>query len=224
MFVANASHELRTPVTSVIGQVEVGLIKPRSESEYTAILSSILDDVQNMKTIINSFLDLAEASIVAENHQFKVLRTDEMLFAVKDEILKRKPQYDIHIEFENLPEDEMEVSIMGNERLLRILFLNLIDNACKFTDHNRVFIKIGYDSFYVTLRFIDNGIGIPKDELDLIFRPLYRATNTTGKSGHGIGLSIVKRIAEIHQADIDIKSAVNIGTSVTIKFLNARHF
>ena len=175
-----------------------------------------------MKTIINGFLDLAEAGIETNNHKFNLLRTDELIFSVKDEILKRKPNYEIYIDFENLPEDEDEVSIKGNERLLRILFLNLIDNACKFSDQHKVSIKIGYDSFFVTLRFLDNGIGIPNDELNLIFQPLYRGSNTSGKGGHGIGLSIVKRIADIHHAMVDINSALNIGTSVTIKFPNAK--
>ena len=222
MFVSNVSHELRTPLTSIIGQIEVSLLNPRNDEEYKMLLLSILDDVKNMKTIINGFLDLAETGIEPNNHKFNILRTDELIFSVKDEIIKRKPNYEIYIDFENLPEDEDEVSINGNERLLRILFLNLIDNACKFSDQHKVSIKIGYDSFFVTLRFLDNGIGIPKDELNLIFQPLYRASNTTGKGGHGIGLSIVKRIADIHQARIDINSALNIGTSVTIKFPNEK--
>ena len=222
MFVSNVSHELRTPLTSIIGQVEVTLLKPRNDEEYKMLLISILEDVKNMKTIINGFLDLAEAGIETNNHKFNLLRTDELIFSVKDEILKRKPNYEIYIDFENLPEDEDEVSIKGNERLLRILFLNLIDNACKFSDQHKVSIKIGYDSFFVTLRFLDNGIGIPNDELNLIFQPLYRGSNTSGKGGHGIGLSIVKRIADIHHAMVDINSALNIGTSVTIKFPNAK--
>jgi signal transduction histidine kinase len=224
MFVSNVSHELRTPVTSIIGQVEVSLMKPRDKKEYEMLLHSILDDVSNMKTIINGFLDLAEAGIGPGHHKFNILRTDELIFSARDEILKRKPNYEVHIEFENLPEDEKEVSIMGNERLLSILLINLIDNACKFSDQHRAFVKIGYESFFVTLRFIDNGIGIPKEELELIYQPLYRATNTTGKGGHGIGLSIVKRIADIHQAKVDIVSALNVGTEVTIKFPNAKSF
>jgi Signal transduction histidine kinase len=221
-FVSNVSHELRTPVTSIIGQIEVALLKERDKAEYNLLLVSILDDIKNMKNIINGFLELAEASITSENHKFSVLRTDELLFSVKDEILRRKPNYIILIEFEDLPDDEKEVSIMGNERLLRIMLTNLIDNACKFSEQQRVSIKIGYDLFKVTLRFVDSGIGIPSEDQIHIFEPLYRAKNAMGKEGHGIGLSIVKRIADIHNASITINSELNVGTAITLTFSNLK--
>lgn len=222
MFVSNASHELRTPVTSVIGQIEVALNKPRSDAEYKITLVSVLDDVQNMKTIINSFLDLAETSVEPNNFKFNILRTDELLFSVKDDILRRKPNYQVIIEFENLPDDESEVSVKGNDRLLKVMLSNLIDNACKFSAQNRVAIKIGHDNFYVTIRLIDTGIGIPSVDIKNIFEPLYRASNAIDKNGYGIGLSIVKRIVDIHHAKIEINSIVNIGTVVTLTFPNAR--
>jgi signal transduction histidine kinase len=223
-FVSNVSHELRTPVTSIIGQLEVSLLKARNEGEYKTLLLSVLDDVRNMKTIINGFLDLAETGIDPAHHTFGVLRIDEVLFTVKDEILKRKPDYIILIGFENLPEDEKDVSVMGNERLIRIMLSNLIDNACKFSSHHRVMIKIGYNNFLVTIRFVDNGIGIPEDELSKVFQPLYRAKNVMNQRGHGIGLSIVKRIAEIHKANIEINSELNVGTSVSVMFPNVKFF
>jgi signal transduction histidine kinase len=222
MFVSNVSHELRTPVTSITGQLEVALLKQRTEQEYKALLHSVLEDIKNTKTIINGFLELAETGIEESSHNFTVLRLDELLFLAKEEILKRKPNYVIMIGFEIFPDDEKEVSISGNERLIKILITNLVDNACKFSEHHRVMIKIGYDNFFVTLRFIDNGIGIPDEELSKIFLPLYRAKNATGKGGHGIGLSIVKRIADLHHATLEIKSELNAGTAVTIMFPNTK--
>jgi signal transduction histidine kinase len=218
MFVSNASHELRTPVTVIIGQLEVALMKKRNDAEYKDILLSVLDEVRDMKNIINDFLDLAEASKANSSGKFSPVRIDELLFTVRDEILRHKPEYLIDIDFEEYPEDEKEISVMGSENLLRIMISNIIDNACKFSKPHRVMIKIGCRDQKVYLRFVDNGIGIPETELQHVFEPLFRAQNTSGKTGHGIGLSLVKRIANIHQANIEISSKLNVGTSVTLTF------
>jgi len=218
MFVSNVSHELRTPVTSIIGQLEVALLKQRTEEEYKLLAQSLLDDITNLKTIINGFLILAESGIDNIPHDFKRLRVDELLFSVKDEILKYKTQYQISIEFDNPPDDEKELIISGNERLLRMLLINLIDNSCKFSDPPRVIIRIAYSKPFVSLHFIDHGMGIPEADIKHIYEPLYRAKNVNHKQGHGIGLSIVKKIAEIHNATIEVKSELNIGTTISVSF------
>jgi signal transduction histidine kinase len=218
MFVSNASHELRTPITSVIGQLEVELLKPRSEEEYKAALASVLEDVKSMKNIINGFLDLAETAVEPKHREFERLRADELLFSVKESMLKRRPDYAIQVEFEELPEDENDVSITGNSRLISALFTNLIDNACKFSSHHKVVVKIGFEQKTVVFRFINNGIGIPKEEIRNIFNPLYRGSNATGEPGNGIGLSIVKKIADIHGANIVLITEQNVGTTFVVSF------
>ena len=108
--------------------------------------------------------------------------------------------------------------ISGNERLLKMLLSNLIDNSCKFSVTHKVVIRIAYNSSSVTLRFINQGIGIPEEDLGHIFEPLYRASNVISTEGHGIGLSIVKRIADMHNANITILSELNIGTTISVSF------
>ena len=216
MFVSNVSHELRTPVTSIIGQLEVTLLRDRSETEYKTLVLSVLDDMKNLKTIINGFFALAESDIDNIQSFFTKVRMDELLFFTKDDILRRSKFMNIQIEFENIPDDENELTIYGSEHLLRLLMSNLIDNACKFSDPPKVKIKIAFINATVRLQFIDNGIGIPEEDIKHVFEPLYRAKNVGIKSGHGIGLSIVKRIADIHDAKIDIESELNIGTTIKI--------
>ena len=215
-FVSNASHELRTPVTSIKGQVEVALLNPRDENYYVKTLTSILDDVENMSNIINGFLQLAETNTDLKHLLFESLQIDEFLFGVKDEILKRKTGYVIHIEFLKTPDKESEITVMGNQGLLAIMMNNLIDNACKFSENNKVVLKIDFDDQYTIIQVIDSGIGIPEKEIQYVFQPLYRADNVHGKYGSGIGLSIVQRIAELHKAQIQITSEINIGTTVTV--------
>lgn len=218
MFVSNVSHELRTPVTSIIGQLEVTLLRERSEQEYKTLVVSVLDDMNKLKTIINGFFALAESDVDNIQSFFTKFRMDELLFTSKDEILRHKKFLNIQIEFDNIPDDENELMVLGSEHLLKLLVTNLIDNACKFSDPPKVKIIIAFNQSKVRLQFIDNGIGIPNEEISQIFEPLYRAKNVGTTTGHGIGLSIVKRIADIHGATIDIKSELNIGTKVTIEF------
>ena len=218
MFVSNVSHDLRTPVTSIIGQLEVALLRERSEKEYKTLVLSVLDDMKKMKTIINGFFALAESDIDNIQRLFTRLRIDELLYSVKDDILSHTKYYNILIEFENVPDDENELMVSGSEHLLKILMTNLIDNSCKFSDPPRVRIKMAFIKDFVILRFIDKGIGIAKDDLVHIFEPLYRGDNASQKAGLGIGLSIVKRIADIHDVSINIESEINIGTSITLTF------
>ncbi|NWJ52429.1 MAG: HAMP domain-containing histidine kinase [Bacteroidetes bacterium] len=217
-FVSNASHELRTPVTSIKGQVEVALMKKRNEENYIAVLTSILDDVENMTNIINGFLELAETNTDLKNLSLQAIQVDEFLFIVKDEIVKRRPEYIINIEFEKTPDKESEITILGNQGLLFIMMNNLIDNACKFSENKKATIRIDFDNNYTIIQVADNGIGIPNEEIEYIFQPLYRAQNVQRKHGTGIGLSIVQRIAEIHKAQIKISSTLNIGTTISVLF------
>jgi len=217
-FVSNASHELRTPVTSIKGQVEVALMKPRDEASYKKVLTSIIDDVENMTNIINGFLELAEANTDLKKISLQKIVIDEFLFTLKDEIRKRKQDYIINIEFLKVPDLESEITIMGNQGLLFIMMNNLVDNACKFSEDKKATIKIDFNDNYTILHVTDNGIGIPNEDLAYVFHPLYRAKNVQGKIGNGIGLSIVQRIAEIHNAQIKISSTLNIGTTFSIQF------
>jgi signal transduction histidine kinase len=122
----------------------------------------------------------------------------------------------IHIEFVKTPDKGNEITVMGNQGLLAIMMSNLIDNACKFSEDNKVILKIDFNDQYTIIQVADSGMGIPESEIQYVFQPLYRADNVHGKYGSGIGLSIVQRIAELHKAQIQITSEINIGTTVTV--------
>lgn len=216
-FVSNASHELRTPITSIKGQIEVALMK-RDEKNYPNVLQSVLDDTENMSQIINGLLELAEASADPSTISFKGLRIDELLFAIKDDTLTRNPSYQIDIEYKTPPMLEKEITVCGNYGLLWILFSNLIDNACKFSEDHTSAITIDFNETQAIIFVSDNGMGIPKESLEFITQPMYRAHNAQKVKGHGLGLSIVQRIAEVHKASLNIDSEINKGTSITVFF------
>ena len=217
-FVSNASHELRTPLTSIKGQIEVALIKKRGENEYIKVLQSVLDDIENMNRLTNGFLELAEASADPSTLSFKKIRADELVFSIKEEFTRRNLLNIIEIEFKKLPKAEQEVQINGNYGLLWIMFINLVDNACKFSQNDSASLNIDFDESSVIIEVKDNGIGIPADELGSITQPLYRAQNAKKLKGHGLGLSIAQRIAELHHANLNISSQINHGTCVSIAF------
>ena len=100
--------------------------------------------------------------------------------------------------------------------LIKILITNLIDNACKFSFDTKVRIILDFNNHGIIIKFIDQGVGIQKDEIDFIFDSFYRAKNVKKTDGHGLGLSIVKKIITVHNGFVNIQSELNIGTTITV--------
>jgi signal transduction histidine kinase len=222
-FVSNASHELRTPLTAITGQIEVTLMKQRDTEEYKNILNLILEDIKNLNQLSNGLLELVQASTDASVVPFKSIRIDELFWQTRTELLKRKEEYNININFEDLPEEENKLILWGNEQLLKTAIGNLMENACKFSNDRQVDVNIGFDEENILLSFKDKGIGISKDELHHIFEPFFRASNAKTIKGHGIGLSLAKKIIEMHKGNISITSKIGEGTTSFVKIPHSKH-
>jgi len=216
-FVSNASHELRTPLTSITGQIEVSLMKVRSNEEYNAILNSVLEDIKNLNELSNGLLDLAKASSDVSAISMLPIRLDEILWETRMEILERKKKYKINIKFSEPVEDENILTILGNEHLIKTAIANLMDNACKYSPNYTADVNLSSNDKSLILSFTDNGIGIDNEDLKSIFQPFFRAKNAKNIYGNGLGLSLTKKIIQIHKGEISIQSQINIGTSVTIR-------
>lgn len=214
-FVSNASHELRTPLTSIMGQIEVALINKRNLEEYESILASVLEDIKNLSKLSNSLLDLAQATADISKINLRPLRIDDLLWKAREELLKAQKNYFVNIHFEDLHEEE-QLELLGNEQLLKTSLLNLMDNACKFSEDKKVEITLTVENHEILLRFTDSGIGIEEQELSRIFEPMYRATNAKRINGHGLGLSLTEKIISLHQGKIKIQSKLNEGTTVWV--------
>lgn len=214
-FVSNASHELRTPLASIISQLQVTLSKERDKGEYAAVLSSVLEDAVNLSDLTNGLLQLAQSDLNEQRFSFYEVRMDEMLLEMGN-LIKLKQNGKVDIQFEKLPETDTEVTCQGNETLLKILFLNLVDNACKFSTDNTARVCIDLPAGYIEIKVRDNGIGIAPDELDKVFEPFYRGANAHQTRGHGLGLSICKKIVQLHKGYITVSSTLNKGTVFTV--------
>ena len=215
-FIANASHELRTPLTVITGQLEVVLMKARTNEEYLTTINSVLADIKNLNHLSNRLLLLAQASSETAEASFSPIRVDDTLWNARADILKRKNQYTITIIFSENITDENKLIVNGNELLLKTALSNLMDNACKYSPNSTSKIYVDADNQFVKLNFKDNGIGIPVDEQKMIFLPFYRARNSMGQKGHGIGLSLVEKIVNQHNGKINVFSQLNEGSEFTI--------
>jgi signal transduction histidine kinase len=215
-FIANASHELRTPLTAITGQLEVTLLSQRSPTEYQTVINSVLDDIKNLNSLSNRLLLLAQTSSEDRQNKMSLIRIDELIWQVKDDLRKLHANYIIQIDLDASVDDERKLTIRGDEQLIKTAIANIIDNGCKYsTDYTTsIFVKsLGKD---VLISFQDKGIGIPETEHLKIFEPFFRGSNTKNVKGHGIGLSMVKGILKIHHGTINITSKENEGTTITI--------
>ncbi|MCF8373032.1 MAG: HAMP domain-containing histidine kinase [Bacteroidales bacterium] len=215
-FISNASHELRNPLTSITGQLEVLLIKDRSVDAYKKSIESILEDIRNVNQISDKLLMLARTSSKLTEYVFLDLRIDDLVWKSVSVFEKQKPEYVIKVEFGNDFKDDTQFIIKGNEFLLISSISNLIENGCKYSDNKEVVIQFSAIEKNIVLDFIDQGIGIPDVDKDKIFEPFFRAGNAKEYSGHGIGLSIVQKIIQLHHGKITIDSKVNRGTKISI--------
>jgi len=217
-FVSNASHELRTPLTSITGQIEVSLMKERSQDEYKALLKSVLEDIKNLNELSNGLLNMAKASSDISAIALYPLRIDDILWETRDELIGRKNDYRISINFSETIDDEKELTILANDHLLKTAIVNLMDNACKFSPNKSVEISLSATEGRVIAEFADNGIGIDEADLEKIFEPFFRSENASTIKGNGLGLPLTKRIIQIFGGTISIESKLHQGTKVRISF------
>jgi signal transduction histidine kinase len=217
-FIANASHELRTPLTAITGQLEVAMMKKRETQEYESLLLSVLEDIRNLNTLTNGLLSIAQSDVDMQAMRWKVIRVDELLWECRQEVLKRHPDYSVNLLFPEMPADESELCLSGIEPLFKTAIINLIDNACKYSEAKKVEVTLTHDKQKLQITLKDEGIGIPMQEAEKIFEPFYRATNAQKYPGHGLGLALARRTIELHQGIITINSKVNKGTTIRLEF------
>lgn len=218
-FVSNASHELRNPLAAITSQLQLVLGKERSPEEYQQALQSLLDDTRTLVELTNGLLTLAQSGVEKQRFSFSQVRVDETLFAAQNELGKIHSNYRFLIEYDNFPENESQLIITGNEHLLKTAFLNLMDNACKFASDNTVRIRFSANGETIDISFADNGPGIAAEEHEMIFTPFYRGSNVAPSvKGYGIGLSLCKRIIQLHQGSVKIQSVPGRGSRFEVNF------
>ncbi|RLA79288.1 MAG: histidine kinase, partial [Deltaproteobacteria bacterium] len=210
-FTADASHELKTPLTILRGEIEVGLKRLRTPEEYQKILASNLEEVKHMSRMVEDLLTLARADMGALELRKEVVDLGGLVREVWEEVRLWAEDKGVELLFQ----EDGEARVMGDRGRLRQLALNLIDNAIKYTPSGgRVELRVVRDGDEVTFSVADTGEGIPAEDLQRIFERFYRVDKARSRQrgGTGLGLSICKWIAEAHGGRISAESELGRGS------------
>ncbi|MGH9770036.1 MAG: sensor histidine kinase [Blastocatellia bacterium] len=214
-FTADASHELRTPLAIIRGEADVALSQGREPGEYRETLAIIQDEARLLSGIVEDMLALARADagqrrLKLEGFYFNDL-IEECVHSARALALNKS----LSLNFESSD----DTTFCGDEDLLRRMVINLLDNAIKYTpDGGSVSLKLWREDGRINLRVTDNGIGIPAEAAARVFERFYRVdkARTRAEGGSGLGLPIVKWIAEAHHGSVSLESAPERGSSFTV--------
>lgn len=215
-FVSNASHELKTPLTIITGELELMLGQKNISPEIEASAKTILAHTDRLGHIITSLLGLAQTGFDGKKQNWQRIRVDELIFAVVESVKKIVPESVIKVDFASLPSDEAQLYTEGNYNLLQLALSNILGNACKYSSNQLVEVSARIENQRILIVIIDQGIGIPENEQQHIFEPFFRASNTHDFEGHGIGLPLTLNIIRLHKGSIGIRSQEKIGTEMQI--------
>ncbi|WP_300687680.1 HAMP domain-containing sensor histidine kinase [Chryseobacterium sp.] len=219
-FVTTLSHEFRTPLSTLIAELELAKELNVTLDDYKLSIDNALQDANDASELSSALLDFARASYDVSQISLVKVRLDEILAEAKLALLQKNINYKIGINYvgNTTDEDENNYDFHGNPYLLQVAFSNLMENACKYSRDKSCHVEIETNAQFIKIKFIDYGIGISEKDLSNIFDLFYRGSNKNFEKGNGIGLSIVKRIVEIHEGKISVHSEISKGSLFTIEF------
>jgi len=216
--IGNVSHELRTPLTSIMGEADVALSQRRSEEHYQETLQIILDEAEKLDKKIKALLMIAQTGFDGKIQKMDKVRMDQLLWDVIETATRINSKNNVYMDISMLPENPKKLKVQGNEQLLHLAMANIINNACKYSNFQQVKVSLGASDNNVYIIIKDKGIGIPDSEMDKIYDPFFRASNTKNYEGYGIGLPLARNIVRIHNGEMIVNSKINVGTTVQIRF------
>jgi signal transduction histidine kinase/DNA-binding response OmpR family regulator len=219
LFLANISHEIRTPVTAISGFTEQ-LLQETDDENILRSLKIIKSSTNHLAKMIDDILDLTKlqnGKLVLEEIHFSI----EQIFNEVYNIFERQAgQKKIRLRFSFQP--DMPTVLLGDPYRLKQILINLVGNSVKFTENGNVFFSAGgkpdpSGNIDLKIEVTDTGIGIEEDKLKVIFEDFTQAEMSTTRKygGTGLGLSIVKKLVELHHGTIECESKINHGTTIT---------
>ncbi len=214
-FVADASHELRTPISVIRGEADVALSRDRTTPEYKESLAVVLDESRRLSRLVDDLLNLARADAGYVRLQLRDFYFNDLLAECCRSVqaLAAAKNISLHHQCSG------DVPFRGDEELLRRLVVNLLDNGIRYTPPGgRVTITLENGGPEVRIRVADTGIGIPSDAAPYVFDRFYRADPARSRAagGFGLGLAIVKWIAESHHGEVRVSSEPEHGSEFTV--------
>lgn len=214
-FSANVSHELKTPLTTIRGFAEMigeGMVTEKDSVQKYAEL--ICEESKRLLLLIEDIMRLSEIEETSHSTVEKPVKLDELAAKTCESLQTKANAREVTLTVETEP-----LSVLGNESYLGELFYNLIDNAIKYNRQGgKVMVSVHRQNSRAIIQVADTGIGIPPEHQSRIFERFYRVDKSRSKEtgGTGLGLSIVKHIVEFHQGTLQLQSAPEVGTKITI--------
>jgi len=215
-FVSNASHELNTPLTAIIGEADFALARERNSDDYRQSLQVVMKEGEKLQAITRGLLELAQSSF-SGNLVYEAVKVSELLYQSVRVARNVYPGCDIVLNQSLHPEAERSLVVYGNAQLFELAISNILLNACKYSDEGAVTLATAVSGIHVIFIISDQGIGIPESEIKHIFDPFFRASNAKKTRGYGIGLPLALNIVRLYKGSIEISSRENQGTEVVIK-------
>lgn len=211
-FVANVSHELKTPLTSIKGFSET--LRYVDDSETKNKFLDIIDkESERLTNLINDILILSNIENI-HKMESEYFNPGDVIENVLDMVKSQAYKKSIIIKYNDCFNSE----ILGSKDKFHQLAVNLIENAIKYSNENGVVkIDLTLEEQYFVFKVKDNGIGIPKNDIPRIFERFYRVDKSRSTRGTGLGLAIVKHIVKLFNGEISVKSKVGIGSTFTVK-------
>src|SRR3989344_3436446 len=212
-FIGDIAHELKTPLSSQRASIELTLSKDRTKKEYQEALTEVLADSNRISGTLKNILDLAWSQAEEAQRGEVIINLSEVIEEIKE--IATKLAFDKNITIAG--SIELGVSISGRSDKLSRAFLNIVDNAIKFTPKKgTITIDLSKKSDAAILLVKDTGIGISDEELPHIFERFYRGSKTDKTFGSGLGLAIAQAVVKAHKGTINVKSKVGKGSEFTI--------
>lgn len=211
-FVANVSHELKTPLTSIKGFSET--LRYVDDSETKNKFLDIIDkESERLTNLINDILILSNIENI-HKMESEYFNPGDVIENVLDMVKSQAYKKSIIIKYNDCFNSE----ILGSKDKFHQLAVNLIENAIKYSNENGVVkIDLTLEEQYFVFKVKDNGMGIPKNDIPRIFERFYRVDKSRSTRGTGLGLAIVKHIVKLFNGEISVKSKVGRGSTFTVK-------
>jgi two-component system phosphate regulon sensor histidine kinase PhoR len=213
-FISNVSHEIQSPLTSIRGFAQALENDHLSAEERHHYLSIIEEESTRLSRITEDLLKLASLESEQLHFEPKPYRLDKQIRSL---ILACEPQWSI--KSINMDVSLEELTVTADEDLLSQVWINLIHNSIKFTpEAGSIRVELHSHDSQVVFKIADTGIGISDEDRTRIFERFYKAdkSRTRTKEGSGLGLSIVRKIVDLHKGSVDVESKVDTGTTFTI--------
>nr|WP_242045960.1 HAMP domain-containing sensor histidine kinase [Leptolyngbya sp. FACHB-16] len=216
-FTADASHELRSPLSAILTNAQVGLMLAYDDSRFQTPLENIVESSKSMGSLVNNLLLLARHQGRLAPEFLKLLTLNQFLEDIVPQFGRLAEERGIQLNYE---QPEQVIQVWADPDLLRQVIENLLSNACKYTSPGgSVLLRLIPHSGWTVVQVSDTGIGIPEADLPYIFDRFYRVdtARSLDSGGFGLGLAIVQQIVQAHGGRIHVASVVGQGSTFQIE-------